>query len=265
MSEEQESILRAHGIKAIFSDGSSHEGALLVGLDGAHSAVRATLCPAHPKPDPLPVHLLGLELTLTRAQIAPLIAMDPVVMLGDSPFGICGFFAVLASPEVTAPPEGAPGVPEGNDARIALLRERLSHMWREMRDAVEGSITPETTINTLTIADWVVPDEGWDNLGGRVTLAGDAAHTMTMFRGEGFNNAVLDVANLVSTISEIYSTPTVDEDKRAALITEYDAELCDRSPRVVIASRQQCFMIHDWEKYEAWTKASQWGAPHQKV
>jgi len=271
------------GIKANFADGTEYEGGLLVGLDGVHSVVRAVLFPEHAKPVPVPVHMLGVELELTRELISPLLEVNPVMFLGGSPTGVCVFYAVLSSPEVNgtaalAPEEhrwhvqvniswlkadGAPSVPESNKARVELLLERMTKVWVPLRNAVEKGMTSKTVVGSVRIADWVIPENPWNNLDGRVTIAGDAAHTMTMLRGEGFNNAVLDLHNLVQALQEIYSTPTDDASKRAKLISEYEEELRERSPRVVLASRQQCLTMHDWEKYKNWTKGNQWGTPHK--
>ncbi|KAI7789076.1 monooxygenase [Diaporthe eres] len=80
------------------------------------------------------------------------------------------------------------------------------------------------------------PDMPWDNRGGRVTLAGDAAHSMVPQRGQGLNNAMKDAANLVIAIKEALSTR---EKTLKDAIDAYESEMKSRGVREVNLSLEQ--------------------------
>jgi 2-polyprenyl-6-methoxyphenol hydroxylase-like FAD-dependent oxidoreductase len=50
-----------------------------------------------------------------------------------------------------------------------------------------------------------IGDFTWDNHGGKVTLAGDAAHSMLPHRGQGLNNAFMDAAEIVNALKNVQS------------------------------------------------------------
>ena len=70
-------------------------------------------------------------------------------------------------------------VPQDGEDRLALMK-RLANDWTEpFRECVWG-IPAGTVVQAVRLEDFV-PEHGmWDNMDGRVTLIGDAVHTMTM-------------------------------------------------------------------------------------
>ncbi|KAL1861556.1 hypothetical protein Daus18300_008819 [Diaporthe australafricana] len=76
----------------------------------------------------------------------------------------------------------------------------------------------------------------WDNRGGRVTLAGDAAHSMVPQRGQGLNNAMKDAANLVDAIKAALITR---EQTLKDAIDAYETEMKARGTREVELSLEQ--------------------------
>ncbi|KAG5999335.1 hypothetical protein E4U43_002130 [Claviceps pusilla] len=72
----------------------------------------------------------------------------------------------------------------------------------------------------------------WDNLGGRVTLAGDAAHPMLIYRGQNFQHSITDVDNYVETLSRLEMTGDGDA-ARAKALMNYDAEMIGRGSKAV--------------------------------
>jgi 2-polyprenyl-6-methoxyphenol hydroxylase-like FAD-dependent oxidoreductase len=68
-------------------------------------------------------------------------------------------------------------IPASNSERIALLKRRAAGFAPPLRDAI-WSVADDKRVTELGLADW--PLCSWENLGGRVTLVGDAAHAMTM-------------------------------------------------------------------------------------
>lgn len=94
----------------------------------------------------------------------------------------------------------------------------------------------------LRLADF--PCEQWDNRDGRVTLAGDSAHAMTMFRGEGANHGILDAALLVDALAKVHSGELTQREA----VEAYEAELRPRARVAVLKSRQAAFDAHNWEQ-----------------
>jgi hypothetical protein len=70
--------------------------------------------------------------------------------------------------------------PVGNVDRIRLMKE-ISSGWVEPFRSIVHDI-PEAGVEAkeIRLEDWPPEIGSWDNLGGRVTLVGDAAHAMTM-------------------------------------------------------------------------------------
>lgn len=62
-------------------------------------------------------------------------------------------------------------------SRLENMRRRTED-WSEPLRGLVTDIPEGTSVKAVKIMDWV-PGE-WDNYNGRVTLIGDAAHTMTM-------------------------------------------------------------------------------------
>lgn len=72
-------------------------------------------------------------------------------------------------------------------ARIALLKQRIGASCGEpFKSAIEWISDDDPTTIVSRISYWVT--EPWDNHGGRVTLAGDAAHPMTPCKNSSFSN-----------------------------------------------------------------------------
>ncbi len=118
------------------------------------------------------------------------------------------------------------------------------------------------------------PTKPWDSRGGRVTLAGDAAHAMTfrlcspfsrrlivpfsylslvfagdllmpdcLDRGQGLNNAITDAADFLAHLREMKEhTP----EELAAAVKRYEVELWPRGHAAVMASHENTNAVHDW-------------------
>lgn len=88
-------------------------------------------------------------------------------------------------------------------------------------------------------------DDGikWDNHGGMVTLAGDAAHSMLPDRGQGLNNAMADARHLVDAIvSAVDEKTTLSE-----AITAYEDEMRPRGAKEVKLSYQQAVASRNFD------------------
>lgn len=80
---------------------------------------------------------------------------------------------------------------------------------------------------------WV--PQPFDNRGGRITLAGDAAHPMLIYRGQGFQHAILDATQYLDALIKVHEGAGVKEQAIAA----YDADMIERGAKAVRQSLQE--------------------------
>ncbi|KAL4791491.1 hypothetical protein BDV19DRAFT_401255 [Aspergillus venezuelensis] len=251
---------------------------LIIGAEGPRSQIRQFLCPGNYKNVPLPVRFTGVSVSLTETEIAPLRRLDPLLFQGTHPdSGVFFWFSILDAPdpepdtntnvEIAGEERRGGGerglykvqlgiswplkneeidqVPGENAERLNNMKRRSEGFVPFLYEAIQR-IPEGTEVIEVTLADWEGSSEnegkGWDNHSGRVTLAGDAAHAMTMYRGEAANHGILDIYHLVPAIEKIHS----GQDRKNA-ITEYEAEMQARGRNAVRLSRRACIEAHEWE------------------
>lgn len=132
-------------------------------------------------------------------------------------------------------------IPKTNRERIAVMKKRASDFAEPLRSIVMDIPDDLDSTNPLRLSDF--PCRHWDNRGGRVTLAGDSAHAMTMYRGEGANHGILDAALLVDQLKKVYEG---EVDLKTA-IDAYEAEMRPRTHAAVLQSRAAALVAHDWD------------------
>ncbi|KAL3447629.1 hypothetical protein BJX65DRAFT_307695 [Aspergillus insuetus] len=247
---------------------------LIVGTEGSRSSIRRFLCPDNYTNSPLPIRFTGVGISLSAAEVAPLREMDPLLFQGCHPeTGDYFWFSMLDTPSQSPPskpPASSPAetkpdktgrqeedrpykvqlglswpvkspddeVPATDAERLANMKRRAENFVPFLRDVFQN-IPEGTPVVEVKLADW--NPQPWDNHEGAVTLVGDSAHAMTMYRGEACNHGILDVYNLVTAIEAIYSGSDA-----ASAITEYETEMRERGQRAVQLSHQACLDAHDW-------------------
>jgi salicylate hydroxylase len=209
-------------IVAYFEDGTFAEGDILVAADGGGSRVRRQLLPQAQRIDTGIVGIAGKVFLddAARARIAPIL-LDGLSLVSAK--GGVGLFAALQ--KLGAPTAAGIG---GNDESAAAgshFDNTSSYlMWalsarRETLGLDRETADPEAlrAIALRAMAPWhtafrdlvhladpgtlgqiairtSVPVEPWET--GRVTLLGDAIHSMTPYRGIGANVALKDASRL---------------------------------------------------------------------
>jgi 2-polyprenyl-6-methoxyphenol hydroxylase-like FAD-dependent oxidoreductase len=247
-----------NGVKATFADGSVAEGKSLVGAEGSNSQTRKYLVPEDYQNYLLPVKLVGVSVDLTPEQIKPLRQIDPLLFQGCHPeTGVFIYVSVLETPEVNGSAGTADehyrvqimtswlakdhdeNISEANSERIAMIKRLATGFHPDLYGIVQSIPESSPTLH-LVLQDW--PSRDWDNHDGRVTLAGDAAHAMVMYRGEAGNHGILDAWHLLRQIKAVYA----GEKTRAEAIDAYENELKERTIPAVLLSRQACLDAHDF-------------------
>lgn len=256
-------------VKATFSDGTSCTGSILVGCDGANSAVRRLLHPDDYQNKQLPIRLLGATAHYTEPQITAIRNLDPFFLQGTDPkTDSYLWFSFLETPSdgredgtykcqiITSWPYrenwlGRVDPTECPNTRTGqlFLMQNLSESWAEPFRSLVQDMPRDTDIRPIELADWLPrPSKGF---GGRVVLVGDAAATMVMYRGEGANHSIIDVSRLLEQIKPLYERA---EAKSAAGFDEaraaYESEMVERKEIAVLASRRACLDAHEYARID---------------
>jgi 2-polyprenyl-6-methoxyphenol hydroxylase-like FAD-dependent oxidoreductase len=258
-------------IAVTLSDGTTAEGTHLVGCDGARSKVREILCTLAGRDshnDQLDVRFLGCSVELPSEVVLRIRQLDPLFLQAHHSNGSFFFFGIQETPPINDRQmfrcqvnvswqycKGFLGrehpieVPKSQEDRLALVREIASHWTSPFQDVIR-SITTDTPLQEIKLEDWLASNVGaWDNLQGRATLIGDAAHAMTMYRGEAVNHGITDVRDLVECFLHTLSNPGGTTDYQEACDT-FEKKIIDRTKIAIRASRQACLDAHYSEKID---------------
>ena len=230
---------------AHFEDGSTAEADVLVAADGVNSRVRRQYLP-HAEPVDTGVMILGGKLPLTDGALAllpPRLLDGPVMVMPPEPAS--AFLAVwkrasggdrylrLLGIERQFPEDedyvivgyGArresfgfrsdPLTLQGSELKEILRRKvtRWHPMLRKLVELVDDNEMEPTRIRTSQ------PVGAWTTT--RVTLLGDAIHSMTPYRGIGANIALKDAAMLSAKLTEAAR----DQKPLLTAIGEYEAAM----------------------------------------
>lgn len=244
---------------ATFQDGSNCEGSLLLGADGANSKLRRLLCPETGALQQLPIRFLGVTLKLKPAEIAPLRALGPLLFQGCHPeTSTYLWYSMLETPEINNS-QGTEAyylaqiniswpvqskeeeVPATNEGKLKRMKSLADVFETRLRNVVQN-IPRDTEVVEIKLADW--PCLAWPNFEGKVTLIGDAAHAMTMYRGEAANHGITDVKYLRDLLTE---ASKANLSPREA-VGNYEEEMRGRSVWAVMISRQACLDAHDFKR-----------------
>lgn len=246
------------GVRAHFADGTFADGTILIGADGNNSNVRKHLLPDDHALTLLPVHLVGVIRHFTADQGEPIRKLDPLLFQGlhpktadylwysiqevnEEPDGRINYDALVIISWIMKDPV-KDAIPKTNPERIAMMKKRAAGFAEPLRSIVMDIPDDLDFTTPLRLGDF--PCRDWDNKGGRVTLAGDSAHAMTMYRGEGANHGILDAALLVDQLKKIHK----GEINQKLAIDQYEGEMRPRTHTAVLKSRAAALVAHEWDQ-----------------
>ena len=257
------------GVSVEFKDGTSLQGDILIGADGSgstgesdhsptvplmtaeHALVRSILNGAGLEEQP--VTLLGATRHFTADEAEPFAGKflfhttepkkNTFIWYGaqtiytgpDGRDSLDAFVAISWAKEAADD-----ALPSDHKSRIKLMKERAQIFAEPIRSIITGMPDDLNTTARIRVADY--PCHPWKN-GGIATLAGDAAHAMTMYRGEGANHGVLDAALIVDQLVEI----NTGRRTKSEGLKVYEDELYSRAPDAVLRSRQAALDAHIFE------------------
>lgn len=250
------------GITAYFKDGTSARGHILVGADGANSPVRSQLLSGF-RPDPSPFLCALAKVILTRDLYQPLLehsSNGPLVAapnqkaycllmeyLGD---GLATFNWNVCWRSASLEEDYARMLAAGPAAQLETVRQRMKGWPPAIVKAIELTEAVDVQWPPVRLFETVLPPYGLPK--GRVTLIGDAAHSMVCtfvvpattsltipftqvpFRGMGANTAILDACDLgVNLITGIRA-----EDDLHWVLQTYERAMIPRGRLKALESRE---------------------------
>jgi 2-polyprenyl-6-methoxyphenol hydroxylase-like FAD-dependent oxidoreductase len=253
------------------------DGSVLIGCDGTSSKVRSVLFPGVKAENyELPVRLLGISTVYPKELSGQARKLDPFFyQAGDPVTNAFHWFSFLDSPSsnqregelregqdcqilVSWPyragflgEDKALDVPKENHDRVRLMK-RIAEGWASPFQDMVSAIPEETEAKSIRLEDWVPPkadDDGWEVIPGadRVAMVGDAAHAMTMFRGEAANHGIMDakvlLGHLLPAVQSAAAGQTVGVPKA---LRSYREEMTRRTRPAVLNSRQACLDAHEF-------------------
>jgi 2-polyprenyl-6-methoxyphenol hydroxylase-like FAD-dependent oxidoreductase len=177
-------------IRVFFEDGTSEVGDVVVGIDGAGSAVRQCLINRDAVQETLPFALMNFNASYTSEQALFIKEhLHPLVDIAIHPAGHYIRANVLDMPNQDDPSTWTFQIlstwplktVEDYDNEGDRLKRLKAHVardgWAEPYKSAIAWIPDDTPVLRDQLKIWkTVP---WDNRDGRVTLCGDAAHAMT--------------------------------------------------------------------------------------
>ncbi|KAK4033463.1 hypothetical protein C8A01DRAFT_40065 [Parachaetomium inaequale] len=248
------------GVTVAFEDGTVESGALLIGADGARSATRNWLFQSSPEDAELrkiPISSFVAITKVNRDTALALRKVHPLYCMTLDPNGLMTWLSLHdASSEDPADwtfmiiltwnydeKDDHASLAKDNDLLMEKARahaDTLAYPFSAVvRDIPQG--TKAWYCSQMTY--W--PTKPWDNRGGRVTLAGDAAHAMTFHRGQGLGNAITDVAELQTHLRAMKAQT---REELAMAVAKYEREVWQRGLNAVVQNRENSLALHNWEK-----------------
>ncbi|KAK3368856.1 hypothetical protein B0T24DRAFT_341566 [Lasiosphaeria ovina] len=241
-------------VRANFSDGTTSTGSVVIGCDGGSSQVRKCLLGEDlAAQEVLPYAFMNFPFSLPADKAVWLDEqMNPSVDVAPHPKSMYMGLFLLDKPDFERPemwvfyvlvtwPIADKEDEENAPNRLERLRAKMEG-WADPYKSVVEWLSEDISIGADQLRIW--HPRKWDNREGRVTLAGDAAYSMTFHRGQAGNLAIKDADEFVKAMVEV-------KERRMSLkeaMDVHDRGVVERGE--VEISRLQAAAFHDYENFD---------------
>lgn len=248
---------------AHFTNNNTIKASLIVGADGARSAVRSHLLgPELGSVRTLPYSATFVQARYSAEQALFLRKFHPLYLASINPANLFAFFGLHDIPDPAKPEtwtfffyiswpcslEEQAQTAHWTDAqRLQQGKDFSKHFTEPWKSAYEW-LPDDQKVWYMNLTDFDPGAEGhrWDTHDGRVTLAGDAAHAMTYQRGQGLNHSITDAGRLAAAVQDFVT----GKKRRADAVAQYEEEMIARGGGEVRMSSTNTEMVHDWSKVQ---------------
>ncbi|KAK2015002.1 oxygenase-like protein [Colletotrichum eremochloae] len=232
-----------HSIELTFKDGKAITADYVLGADGPFSKVRELLMGEKAKPIPSGFSIANCICKYGDTdKVNTVIGVHPVFAVSMSSLNMagCGIQTVHDPNDVSTWEtfwvkifRGHTVSLQGPEA-IEYVQKDMSGICQPFRSILEW--TPKDSPCTVSEMKYWMPTP-WETYGDRVTLAGDAAHPMLPFRGQGLQHAIVDVEKYVIALKQLRATDDKVAQKEA--IRAYQADVVERGCKAVTQSLEE--------------------------
>jgi FAD binding domain-containing protein len=208
----------------------------------------------------LDVSTCFIQAKYTREQALFLRSFHPLYLAGLHPSSKFCFFGMQYAPDASAPeswtfffyisficpPSEQDATASWTSAQRLAQAKDFAKSFADPWKSAYAWLPDDHPVWHMNFSDWDPSAAGhrWDRHGGRVTLAGDAAHVMTYQRGQGLNHSMQDAARLADAIVSV-AKEGVQAEKA---VEAYEEEMVQRTGDEVRLCTVNTSMVHDWEK-----------------
>ncbi|TKA80706.1 hypothetical protein B0A55_03701 [Friedmanniomyces simplex] len=247
---------RGSRVTAYFEDGGSITADLVVGCDGAKSVVREMLVGKDAaRVSYMDINMFNFPANFDAETARLIRSQHPIFFNCIHPKG---WMYMMRVQNVKDPSDaaswlfqslftwqGPPGSEEldTQEKRTSWLKSKSAEYAEPWR-TILSSIPADATFGIDRVTLWRPVDWSSSPLAGKVTCAGDAAHSMPPFRGQGLNNGLEDAAQLTERL--VKAGASADGWREAIL--GYDEEMRPRGMRDVEIGRVSALTFHDYDK-----------------
>ncbi|ESK85483.1 fad binding domain-containing protein [Moniliophthora roreri MCA 2997] len=249
-------------VTATFTDGTTEQGGLIIGAEGAHSVVRKFLLgPEKAALKPSPIVLTMVMTKLPPDAVEKIRGLHERMSTCFHPEGVFAWFGsherfsttpssewtftlMLSWSEPTSATTIARDMVRKPNLETIRTAKTIAQKFCDPFRSIWEAVPDDAPVWHNRMSSW--PTEEWDNRNGRFTLVGDAAHAMLPHRGQGLNNAIHDVASLLEALRAHYDRDGEAPFKKA--LEAYEKEMWKRGREAVIMSDENAEALHDWGK-----------------
>lgn len=243
-------------VKVTCSNGTTFEGNVLLGCDGSNSSTRKIICGDEGKPHQLPIRFCGAAIEMSEDEVEYISdRFDPLLFQGTIPQNETFFwYSILSTPTDS---QSSPHVAQVNlswkiletcepfespEDRANSMKKHSEGLNSELSWLITRATSKPELIQEIKLQDW--PLANWNNRNGKILLLGDAAHAMTMYRGEAANHGITDVSDFISLLDDFIESSIGWQE----VCYIYCEKIKARATKAVYLSRNACEDAHNMNK-----------------